>query len=168
MSSCTRYWFRTGHVRYSLVLTSRIWSRFLPWPWKFLPLGRPWRIALSRKRIVRASPVGIVFLSRRRNRLVPTCSHSWPVNWLGRFIPGTDGISLFIIGRQIRRKSLNAQPLPMRCSTRWNGRKTLLVFLILLLNMTWLSYPVSNMEVWNIRVLPYIRIAGCFWMSILP
>ena len=39
---------------------------------------RPWRIALSRKRIVRASPVGIVFLSRRRNRLVPTCSHSWP------------------------------------------------------------------------------------------
>ena len=34
----------------------------------------------AHKRIVRASPVGIVFLSRRRNRLVPTCSHSWPVN----------------------------------------------------------------------------------------
>ena len=49
-------------------------------PWKFLPLGRLWRMALSHKRIVRASPVGIVFLSRRRNRLVPTCSHSWPVN----------------------------------------------------------------------------------------
>ena len=28
--------------------------------------------------------------------------------------------------------------------------------------------PVSNMGVWNIRVLLYIRIAGCFWMSILP
>ena len=33
-------------------------------------------------------------------------------------------------------KVLDEAGLPMRCSTRWNGRKTLLVFLILLLNMT--------------------------------
>ena len=80
---------------------------------------------------------GLNRISFKETEPLSTYLFSFVAGKLTREVYSRNGRDISIYHRRrIRKRSLNAQPSPTRCSMRWNGRKTLLVFLILSLNMT--------------------------------
>lgn len=76
-------------------------------------------------------------ISFKETEPLSTYLFSFVAGKLTREVYSRNGRDISIYHRETDpKRSLNAQPSPTRCSMRWNGRKTLLVFLILSLNMT--------------------------------